>query len=256
MLEIEGSVWPKLDSLNVGSQRMRVVIDESKCTGCGRCASACAEGAIEVIDGVAKLVNEAHCDGLGACIGECPAGAITLVAPGAKGTCPIWNIPMRKAGAQGTESAEPGKSGSNSGLAGEGKLGWQARRDSAVPNWPIKVSLVSTDAKWLQGANLVVSADCVAYACPGFHDKHLADGRKLLVCCPKFGDRDCGVSKLAEIFRKHDISSVEVLYMDVACCSGLAVLVSQAQSIAGTSVPVTAVEISTDGSQVAKRAIQ
>lgn len=235
---------------------MKVVIDESKCIGCGRCANACAEGAIEVIDGVAKLVNEAHCDGLGACIGECPAGAITLVALGAKGTCPIWNIPVRKAGAQETESAEPGKSESNRELGGEGQPGWQARRDSAVPNWPIKVSLVSTDAKWFQGANLVVSADCVGYACPGFHGEHLADGRKLLVCCPKFGDRGLHMSRLAEIFRKHDISSVEVLYMNVACCGGLAVLVSQAQSIAGTSVPVTAIEIGTDGSQVAKRTIQ
>ncbi len=251
----ERSVRLRLDTPNAEFERMRIVIDESKCTGCGRCASACAEGAIEVIDGVARLVNEAHCDGLGACIGECPAGAITLVAQNVKRTCPIWSIPVRKAGAREIESAEPGEPESETGVGHKGQSGRKVRRDSAAPNWPIKVSLVSTDAKWLQGSNLVISADCVAYACPGFHGQHLAGGRKLLVCCPKFGDRDSCVSKLAEIFRKHDISSVEVLYMNVACCSGLAVLVSQARSIAGTSVPVTAVEIGIDGSVIGERVI-
>ena len=220
-------------------KRQTISIDESKCDGCGACARACAEGVIQIIDGVARLVNQNHCDGLGACIGDCPNGAMSLVtvvyepapakaadggpADGSGGQqtrgCPLWSISLDSVGtdAGGQETA---KSPSR-----------------AVPNWPIQISLVSPTARWLVGADLLVCADCVAYACPDFHARHLP-GKTLLVGCPKFDDRERFVSRLAEILLVAQVRSIEALHMDVACCSGLSRLVEEAQERAGTRVPM------------------
>jgi len=220
-------------------ERQTISIDESKCDGCGACARACAEGVIEIIDGVARLVNQDHCDGLGACIGDCPNGAISLVtvvyepapakaadggpADGSTGRqtrgCPLWSISLDSVStdAGGQETA---KSPSR-----------------AVPNWPIQISLVSPTARWLVGADLLVCADCVAYTCPDFHSRHLP-GKTLLVGCPKFDDRERFVSRLAEILLVAQVRSIEALHMDVACCSGLSRLVEEAQERAGTRVPM------------------
>jgi len=233
-------------------ERQTIVIDESKCDGCGACARACAEGVIEIIDGVARLVNEDHCDGLGACIGDCPNGAISLVTvahepiPGQGQTrgCPLWNISLDHIGAdsRANEVAEPSAPAPSTSRGG----GTTPGSSRAVPNWPIQISLVSPTARWLVGADLLVCADCVAYTCPDFHSR-LLPGKTLLVGCPKFDDRERFVSRLAEILSVAQVRSIEALHMDVACCSGLERLVEQAQKTAGTQVPMAATVVGVDG---------
>jgi NAD-dependent dihydropyrimidine dehydrogenase PreA subunit len=267
-------------------ERQTIVIDESKCDGCGACARACAEGVIKIIDGVARLVNEDHCDGLGACIGDCPNGAISLVTvahepipgqitddgpatervaasadtsgpdasgpdacadePGRRQTrgCPLWSISLDHIGADSRANgvAEP-SAPTPSASRGGGTTPGVSR---AVPNWPIQISLVSPTAKWLVGADLLVCADCVAYACPDFHSR-LLPSKTLLVGCPKFDDRERFVSRLSEILSVAQVRSIEALHMDVACCSGLERLVEQAQKTAGTQVPMAATVVGVDG---------
>lgn len=262
-------------------ERQTIVIDESRCDGCGACARACAEGVIKVIDGVARLVDEDHCDGLGACIGDCPNGAISLVTiahelmpdrvtaggyatervaasagpsdadaaakePGrrqARG-CPLWNISLDHLDADfGAKEAAESSTPERGASPGSDTTPGSSR---AVPNWPIQISLVSPTAKWLVGADLLVCADCVAYTCPDFHSRHLP-GKMLLVGCPKFDDRERFVSRLAEVLSVAQVRSVEALHMDVACCSGLGRLVEQAQERAGTHVPAAATVVGVDG---------
>lgn len=261
--------------------RQTIVIDESKCDGCGACARACAEGVIKVIDGVARLVNEDHCDGLGACIGDCPNGAISLVTvvyepaparataggsatervaaladtsgsdasadePGRRQTrgCPLWDISLDHLNADSglKGTAESGMPAISASLGSDATPG----SSRAVPNWPIQIHLVSPTAKWLAGADLLVCADCVAYTCPDFHSR-LLPGKTLLVGCPKFDDRERFVSRLAEILSLAHVRSIEALHMDVACCSGLGRLVEQAQERAGTRVPVATTVVGVDG---------
>ena len=229
-------------------ERQTIVIDESRCDGCGACARACAEGVIKVIDGVARLVNEDHCDGLGACIGDCPNGAISLV------TIAYELIPDRvTAGGSATERAaapadtsSPDASPDEPGRGASPGSDTTPGRSRAVPNWPIQLSLVSPTAKWLVGSDLLVCADCVAYTCPDFHSRRLP-GKTLLVGCPKFDDRERFVSRLAEVLSVAQVRSIEALHMDVACCSGLGRLVEQAQERAGTQVPVATTVVGVDG---------
>jgi ferredoxin len=262
-------------------ERQTIVIDESRCDGCGACARACAEGVIDIIDGVARLVNQDHCDGLGACIGDCPNGAISLVTvaqepirgqttdsgsvtesvaasadtpgpdacadePGRRQTrgCPLWNISLDNLGAdsRANGATEPSAPAPSASRGGDATPG----STRAVPNWPIQISLVSPTAKWLVGADLLVCADCVAYTCPDFHSR-LLPGKTLLVGCPKFDDRERFVSRLAEILSVAQVRSIEALHMDVACCSGLERLVEQAQKTAGTQVPMAATVVGVDG---------
>jgi len=262
-------------------ERQTIVIDESRCDGCGACARACAEGVIKVIDGVARLVNEDHCDGLGACIGDCPNGAISLVTiayelipdrvtaggsateraaapvdtsipdaspdePGRRQTrgCPLWNISLDHLDADsGAKGAAESSTPGRGASPGSDTTPGSSR---AVPNWPIQLSLVSPTAKWLVGSDLLVCADCVAYTCPDFHSRRLP-GKTLLVGCPKFDDRERFVSRLAEILLVAQVRSIEALHMDVACCSGLGRLVEEAQERAGTQVPVSTTVVGVDG---------
>ncbi|MGB4337119.1 MAG: 4Fe-4S binding protein [Bacillota bacterium] len=211
-------------------ERQTIKIDESKCTGCGTCASACAEGVIAVIDGVARVVNQDHCDGLGVCVGQCPNGAISLVtveAP-ARG-CALWSLTL--------ETAPAGDAGAADALA--------PQRQTATRNWPIKLRLVPVGA-WLRGADVAIWADCTGFALMAGASDRTKD-RAMLVGCPKFDDRKLYVEKLVEIFRTADLRSVHVYHMSMSCCSGLVGLVKQAQDIAGTNVPVTAFEVQLNG---------
>jgi ferredoxin len=239
--------------------RKIVLIDEEKCDGCGQCVPACAEGAIQVIDGKARLVADIYCDGLGACLGECPRGAITIQEREAEAFDPeAVERHLRRLRAQepeGQEASEatphacpgaaarslraPGVASATTGTA-------EAPAESELANWPVQIQLVPVEAPWFDGADLLIAADCVACALPDLHRRFLA-GRVLLVGCPKLDDVDLYRHKLAQIFKRNNIRSVSVLHMEVPCCFGLVRLVGDALEDAGVDIPAHVTEVGIRG---------
>ncbi len=237
--------------------RKIVKIDEDKCDGCGLCVPACAEGAIQIIDGKARLVSEVYCDGLGACLGNCPQDAIIIEERRAEEF-------DKEAVEQHLEKLERGKrvkSIVDQSMArppmGGGCPGSLSRMfDPAVPqavaqadesvgeiksrlgNWPVQLNLAPIKAPYFEGATLLICADCVPFAFADFHRKFLG-GKTLLVGCPKLDDIEHYTEKLTQIFLQNDIRAVEVMIMEVPCCSGLAHIVHVAAEQANKGMPVT-----------------
>jgi Pyruvate/2-oxoacid:ferredoxin oxidoreductase delta subunit len=239
------------------AKRKIVQIDAEKCDGCGQCTSACAEGAIQIVDGKARLVSDVYCDGLGACLGKCPRDAITIVereaaafdeaavqqrtarphAPrlhAASGGCPgaaarslLNAIPPQAAPARPVDD----------GPEAEGP---------ALANWPIQLRLVPPSAPFLKGADLFLVADCAAFAFAGFHGR-LLRRRPLVIGCPKLDDAQFYVEKLADIIQVGAIRSLTVVHMEVPCCTGLVRIAQAAIGIAGGQVPLEEVTISISG---------
>ncbi len=242
-------------------ERLRKIIkiDEEKCDGCGQCVPACVEGAIQIIDGKARLVREDYCDGLGACLGECPQGAITIeereaeefdeaaverhlaehVADEASPACaaaPATGCPGAVAFAlDQPAAAEPAVAAPEDGPS-----------PSRLGNWPVQLSLVPVQAPYFQGARLLIAADCVPFAFADFHQRFLA-GRVLLVGCPKLDDAELYRQKLAEIFATNDIKSVDILHMEVPCCFGLVRLVQLALQDSGKQIPASVTKVGVRG---------
>lgn len=210
-------------------KRQIVQIDEEKCDGCGACVNACAEGAIQIINGKAKLVNEIYCDGLGACLGSCPKGAITIVEREAK---PFDEEATKRhlAILKQTPSCECLSFAKNHNLS----------------NWPIQLRLVSTAAPFFKDADLLIAADCTGFSFANFHSE-LMKNKKLIIACPKLDDAKLYLEKLTEIFRINNIKSVTVVRMTVPCCGGLSFLVKEAIKASGKSLPVEEVIIDIDG---------
>jgi ferredoxin len=244
------------------ARRRIVQIDEGKCDGCGLCVPACQEGALQIIDGKARLVSDVYCDGLGACLGDCPRGAITIVEREAEefdpeaveereASEPEPPTPRARAHAPAVRSAEGGCPGSRA-LTLQPKEqsapsdAPAADEPSALSNWPLQIHLVPVQAPYLQGARLLIAADCVGFALPGFHRRFLR-GRTLLVGCPKLDDADAHRHKLTEILRHNDVQSVEVVYMEVPCCFGLVHLVRLALEESGRAAPLTLTKIGIAG---------
>jgi len=243
-------------------------IDEEKCDGCGQCALACAEGAIEVIDGKARLVSETYCDGLGACLGECPQGAITIEGREAAGfdaeavTAHLSRLASGPVEQERGAAAEAGPlafgcpgSLSRALHAGEPVLKSAGEppaeaAPSLLGNWPVQMRLVPVNAAYFEGARLLIAADCVPFAFADFH-RQLLDGRTLLVGCPKLDDADFYRAKLAQIFGQNDIQSVDIAYMEVPCCFGLVRLVQLALEDCGKNIPLTLVKIGVRGEVLA-----
>jgi Pyruvate/2-oxoacid:ferredoxin oxidoreductase delta subunit len=224
-------------------------IDETKCDGCGQCARACEEGAIAIIDGVAKVVSETYCDGLGACIGECPRGAITLETREAPDFDPDA-VKSHKAAKEAKPAVAPEKllCGCPGTLSRSFALSEPqgAQTASALGNWPVQLKLVPVIAPYLNGANLLISADCVPFALAEFH-RHFLKGRVLMVGCPKLDDIQSYTEKLTDIFRQNDIRSVQVVYMEVPCCFGLLRAVNTALAASGKKIPFSAAKIGIRG---------
>jgi len=231
-------------------KRQIIKIDEEKCDGCGQCVSACAEGAIQIVDGKAKLISETYCDGLGACIGECPQGAISFEERDAEAF--DSEAVKRRLAAEGrklpcgcpstmTQTLEPGK-----GAQTDAENQNMAAGPSQLGNWPVQICLVPVAVPYLQGARVLIAADCVPFALADFHQRLLA-GRVVLVGCPKLDDADLYCEKLTEIFMQNDIQSVEVAYMEVPCCLGLVRLVSKALADCGKDIPLTTIKVATEG---------
>jgi Fe-S-cluster-containing hydrogenase component 2 len=258
------------------TQRKIVQIDEVKCNGCGLCVPSCAEGAIQIIDGKARLVADVYCDGLGACLGECPQGAITIVQREA-GAFDEEAARQQAARAHGTllpvMGSDPSAAGGCPGSAvrslhpepGESPPGARVdplSRDASEPrtaaadtasslgNWPVQLNLIPPNAPFLQNADLLLVADCVPFALADFHARFLR-GRAVVIGCPKLDDTGRYIEKLAAIFNVSSPKSLTVVHMEVPCCTGLLAVARTALHMCGKKIPLRDVTISIRGKVIA-----
>lgn len=259
-------------------KRQIIRIDEEKCNGCGKCVSACVEGAIQIIDGKARLVSESYCDGLGACIGECPQGAITIEEREAEEFDEAAVLAHKKASHEHERAGEVVHAGlheehSDHHTHSDGSVCPSARTidrrgvhrsdtndgaptaahvRSELVNWPVKLYLVNPGASFLQDADLLIASDCTAFAYGAFHPELLRD-RVLLIGCPKLDEIDLHLRKLTEILQRNNIRSITVARMEVPCCSGLVRLAEMAVEASGKQVPIDVVTVSVDGEIIDRR---
>ena len=226
--------------------RKIIKIDEEKCNGCGACASACHEGAIEMIDGKAKLTREHYCDGLGDCLPACPTSAITFEE--------------REAPAYDEAAVLASKQKKAHGNLAGGCPGAQAKQitrescdcttqtseiNSELMQWPVQIKLLPLHAPYFEGANLLSAADCTAYAYGNFHQEFMRN-HITLIGCPKLDACDY-TNKLTEIIKSNNIKSVTVVRMEVPCCGGIEHATKRALQASGKSIPLRVVTISTSG---------
>jgi NAD-dependent dihydropyrimidine dehydrogenase PreA subunit len=244
--------------------RKIVKIDSEKCNGCGVCVPSCAEGAISIVNGKAVLAAEKLCDGLGACLGECPLGAITVEEREADAFDEAAVNQHLKAQGTSVPAHQPAQallpdSGQHhqGGCPGSRAMSFtrfqentvqdqKGSRQSQLGQWPVQLSLVSTSAPYFQGADLLVTADCVPVAYAGYHEDFLK-GKAVVMGCPKLDDNNFYLQKLTELFIKSDIKSVTVLKMEVPCCGGIALATRQALAASGKQIPYTEVVITLQG---------
>jgi len=249
-------------------RRKMIKIDEEKCDGCGLCIPACPEGALQIIDGKARLATESFCDGLGACLGDCPRGALTVeereveeydeegVIGHIKENSPAM---LERHLAHLREHAdELPQHHSHAGISScpsARMLQWE-RKDGAVHGvdrvgselgqWPIQLRLVPPHAPYFRNADLMLVADCVPFAYGDFHRDFLK-GKAVAIGCPKLDDLDAYIDKVAEILRVADVKSLKVVHMEVPCCYGLVHIVQEAMKKAGKDIPFETVMIGVKG---------
>jgi NAD-dependent dihydropyrimidine dehydrogenase PreA subunit len=236
-------------------KRKIIEINEELCDGCGQCVTSCAEGALQIIDGKAKVVADMFCDGLGACIGECPTGALKIIEREAD-EFDVEEVEKYLHGKRKEEVVKEPASpcGCPSAAiqtftckeANKPSFIGEAGGDSALSHWPIQIKLVPPNAPFLKGADLLVLADCVPVSFPTLHRDFLK-GRAVMMGCPKFDDVQEYIDKFAEVFKQAGIKSVTVVIMEVPCCSGLPVIVKKGMEKAGVNMPLEKVVISTKG---------
>lgn len=225
--------------------RKIIKIDENKCNGCGACASACHEGAIEMINGKAKLVREDYCDELGDCLPACPVDAISFEEREA----PAYDeaaVLEAKAKKQGTLPCGcPGTQSKAINRGSRDYSSFSAPIGSQLSQWPVQIKLVPANAPYFDGANLLVAADCTAFAYGNFHNEFIRN-HITLIGCPKLDNVDYA-DKLTAIIANNDIKSVTVVRMEVPCCGGIEQAVKKALLASGKFIPWRVVTISTDG---------
>jgi ferredoxin len=243
------------------TMKRRVIdINREKCNGCGACAQACHEGAIELVDGKARLVSDEYCDGLGNCLPECPTGAITFVERDAVAfdegavrrrqtvlaqVMPRQAQPIPLSMEMPVPSACPGSA--QRVLARHDRI--VANTDiapSELSQWPVQIRLVNIHAPYLEGARLLIAADCTAYAHGAFHSEFMRD-HVTLIGCPKLDDNQYYAEKLTEIFAAHSIQSIRVVRMEVPCCSGIVAAVKAALLASGKALPYEEIVLGIDG---------
>jgi ferredoxin len=287
--------------------RTVVQIDEDLCDGCGDCVPGCAEGALQIVDGKAKLVSDVYCDGLGACLGECPLGAISMVEREAdEFDVEATNEHLKSLGreaiseehghdhghdhvhhaahdevemdegcacagtaVQSFEKPVPkaapaapmmgGCPGSAARSFTDAPAAAPAADDSGpvasrISNWPVQLMLVPPKAPYLDGAKLLLAADCAPFAYGDFHRKFM-DGRVTIIGCPKLDNMDIYIQKLTSILAENDVKSVELAYMEVPCCGGLVQLVQQALADSGKNIPAILYKIGIRGDYVEERSL-
>ena len=224
--------------------RRIIQIDEEKCNGCGACAAACHEGAIGMIDGKAKLLRDDYCDGLGDCLPTCPTGAITFVEREAA----AYDEAAVKANQQKKSVLPCGCPGTNvKKIQHDNVIDTPAYAiNSRLSQWPVQIKLAPINAPYFDGANLLIAADCTAYAYGNFHEEFIKN-HITLIGCPKLDSTDYS-EKLTEIIQSNDIKSVTVVRMEVPCCGGIEHAVKTALQNSGKFIPWQVKIISTDGS--------
>ena len=220
--------------------RKIIRIDEEKCNGCGACARACHEGAIAMVNGKARLMREDYCDGLGDCLPACPTGAISFET---REAAAYDEAAVKAAKASAAPSACPG---SRPGFfQREARSASTAEVPSQLSQWPVQIKLAPVNAPWFSGADLLIAADCTAFAYGNFHADFIR-GRITLVGCPKLDAVDYA-EKLSQIFAGNDIRSITVARMEVPCCGGLESAVRRALEMSGKDIPVSVRVIATNG---------
>lgn len=226
--------------------RRIIKIDEEKCNGCGACATACHEGAIDMINGKAVLTRENYCDGLGDCLPNCPTGAITFEEREA----PAYDEAAVKA-AQAAKAAKasacgcPGEQAKNIACPSAAAPQAVTAQPSQLRQWPVQIKLVPVNAPYFDGAKLLIAADCTAYAYGNFHQEFIRN-HVTLIGCPKLDATDYS-EKLTQILAQNDIKSITVTRMEVPCCGGMEHAVKQALINSGKMIPWQVVTISADG---------
>lgn len=236
--------------------RKIIEIDEEKCDGCGLCVPGCAEGALQIVDGKAKVVEDKFCDGLGACIGECPNDALTIIEREAE-EFDEEAVEEYLAELDKEQASEPATLAcgcpSTQIQAFAPKTCQEANRpvamqntESALSHWPVQIRLVPPHAPFLKNSDLLVVADCTPVAFPDFHGRFLK-GKTVLMGCPKFDEVQAYIDRFAEIFKTADIKSITTAIMEVPCCSGLPLIVKKGMQAAGKSIPMETVTIGTRG---------
>lgn len=233
--------------------RKIIEIDEELCNGCGNCVTGCAEGALQIIDGKAKVVSDTFCDGLGACIGECPTGALRIVT---REAIPFDEEAVKKHLAEKEKSTLPCGCQSTHiqifdkpsacEMANKPAHIERGEEESSLTHWPIQIKLIPASAPFLKGADLLVLADCTAVAFPSLH-RDLMKGKVVMMGCPKFDDVHEYVGKFADIFETADIKSVTTVVMEVPCCSGLPVIIKKGMEAAKKEVPMKEIVLSLRG---------
>lgn len=209
-------------------KRRVIHIDQDKCNGCGACASACHEGAIGMVNGKARLMRDDYCDGLGDCLPACPTNAITFVE--------------REAAPYDEAAVQANKAALKAGKAVDAAF---APTVSRLQQWPVQIKLAPVNAPYFNGAQLLIAADCTAYAYAGFHEKFMK-GHVTLIGCPKLDAIDYS-EKLTEIFRNNDIRSISVVRMEVPCCGGMTYAVQRAIANSGKDIPCKVTVLSING---------
>ena len=234
-----------------------VKIDEDKCTGCGLCATACAEGAIRIIDRKARLVSDSYCDGLGACLGHCPEGAITIEPREAaefdekavqthltqsQKEQPLFVCPGM-ASHQFQQARVPETDGAAQSITSE------------LTHWPIQLALVSPTAPQFAEADLLLVADCVPFAVGDFHQRFLKD-HSLIIGCPKLDDAQLYVEKVTQILRSNNLRSLMVVHMEVPCCFGLTHIAREAVALSGKAMSFLDITVSLRGSMIRSEVVK
>lgn len=249
--------------------RKIVNIDEDKCNGCGLCVPNCAEGAIKIIDGKAKLIADNLCDGLGACLGECPQGAITITereadefdeaavhvhlnkqeehsCHGQHGHHDHGQHHHGGGGCPGSRAMEINRQNNAAKAAAVSSGDIEVKIKPQLAQWPVQLMLVPERAPYFENSDLLITADCVPFAYPNYH-LDLLKGKKVVVGCPKLDDIGYYVEKLTGIIKNNNINSVTVVFMEVPCCGGIVRAAEAALQMSGKDIPLHKVRISING---------
>lgn len=228
-----------------------IQIDEEKCDGCGQCVVDCAEAALQIVNGKAKIVKDMYCDGLGACIGGCPTGALTIVQREAD----PFDEEATHVHVEETKKQERTEA---CGCPGSRTFDFTGRPETVetvaetrpeLTNWPVQLKLVAVEAPYFRDADLLIAADCTAFSTVNFHGRFIK-GKKLVIACPKLDDAQFYHEKLTEMFRLNPIKSVTVARMEVPCCGGLSFVVKKAIQESGKDIPYQEVVIGVKGAIV------